>query len=210
MKLYKLTDRNGCTYGGCLWGEGIEHTASGEGGLCGPGWLHAYTHPLLAVVFNPIYGHIEDPLLWEAEGDVGATDHGLKVGCTRLRTVQQIPLPEVTPEQRVRFAILCARSVCNNAAWLAWANAWLDGTDRSEESASAIARALWAQSWTAEAGVMWTAEAAMSAAYSAAWVGTQAAALSVARAAWTAASWTKVDLMSMAMEAIEAGGDNAA
>ena len=43
----------------------------------------------------------------------------------------------MTPEQRVRFAILCARQVYTEPDWTRWANAWLDGTDRTYESADA-------------------------------------------------------------------------
>ena len=135
MRLYKLTDKDGCTYGQTRWGVGIEHTASGTGELCGPGWLHAYSHPLLAVLMNPRDAVIADPLMWEADGDVAASDHGLKVGCTRLRSDRIIPLPAVTTEQRVRFAVLSAKGVYREPGWLAWADGWLSDKDRSAESA---------------------------------------------------------------------------
>lgn len=147
--LYKLTDDEGRTYGGCQWGEGIEHTAAGTGDLCTHGWIHAYTDPLLAVLLNPIHAHFANPRLWEAEGEVGKTDHGLKVGCTQLRTVREIPLPGVTTEQRVRFGILAAQAVCRDPAFGAWAVGWLTGADRSIEAADRTlqafaARAGWA------------------------------------------------------------------
>ena len=46
MKLYKLTNHNNRTHNGCKWAEDCEHHASGNGGLCGPGWLHAYPNYL--------------------------------------------------------------------------------------------------------------------------------------------------------------------
>jgi hypothetical protein len=48
LKVYKLTNENFQTFGGCQWGENITHITSGEGDLCGPGWLHYYDNPLLA------------------------------------------------------------------------------------------------------------------------------------------------------------------
>ena len=86
MLLYKLTDAQAQTHGDTQWGDNVEHTAPGTGPLCSAGWIHAYTDPLLAVLLNPIHAKFSSPRLWEADGDVGATDHGLKVGCTRLRT----------------------------------------------------------------------------------------------------------------------------
>ena len=54
MQLYKLTDDSGRTYNNTQWSEGSTHTASGDGDMCRQGWIHAYTHPLLAVLLNPI------------------------------------------------------------------------------------------------------------------------------------------------------------
>lgn len=140
-KLYKLTDVNVRTHGGCQWGEGIEHTANGKGILCDKGWLHAYTHPLLAVLLSPIHVDFNNPKLWEAEGEIRKTDNGLKVGCIRLRTIKQIPLPKVTTEQRVRFAILCAMEVYTSPEWVEWAQNWLSGKDRTVETATKAAKA---------------------------------------------------------------------
>ena len=55
MRLYKLTVERGRTYDGMQWGPGVEHTAPGKGLLCSKGWLHAYTDPFLAVIFNPVH-----------------------------------------------------------------------------------------------------------------------------------------------------------
>ena len=152
--LYKLTDADGKTYGDTAWGVAVEHTAPGTGALCTDGWIHCYTDPLLAVLLNPIHGHFVSPRLWEAEGDVGKTDHGLKVGCTRLRTVRELPVPVVTTEQRIRFGILCAKAVYHETAWSEWATGWLSGADRSRSAASAAsaaAAASSASSWSAAA-----------------------------------------------------------
>ena len=151
MKLYKLTDEKGRTYGGCQWGEGVTHTVSGEGELCGPGWIHAYTDPLLAVLLNPIHGNFPSDTmhLWECEGEVGKTDHGLKVGCTACTTVRQLDVPQVTAEQRVRFGLLCAMRVYTDPGWVVWAQGWLSGEDRTESAARAAASAARSAAWSA-------------------------------------------------------------
>jgi hypothetical protein len=138
---YKLTTQDGKTrkeYANeTRWGEMVTHTASGEGGLCGPGWLHYYAHPLLAVLLNPIHACIYDPALWEAHaaGHI-TTDRGLKAGCTSLTTLRRIAFPAVTTEQRVKFGILCAMQVYSNQAWIKWANNWLAGKDRAASYAT--------------------------------------------------------------------------
>ena len=156
-KLYKLTDSCGKTWNNTLWGPGVSHSGTGEGELCGPGWIHAYEHPLLAALLNPIHGDFENPRLWEAEGAVILRDGQLKCGCKTLTTIREIPLPAITTEMRVRFAVLCAKEVyAENLAWNAWADKWLSGEDRTQEAARA-ARA-------ARAGVMWPVMAAAEAA----------------------------------------------
>ena len=91
MKLYKLTDENSKTRGDTSWvtGEWREAPCSGE--LCGPGWLHAYESPLVAVLLNPIHANFKSPHLWLAEGD-GAVlrDGSLKIGVQRLHVVKHL------------------------------------------------------------------------------------------------------------------------
>lgn len=201
MKLYKLTDENDRTYGGCRWGEGVERGRSGRGPLCGPGWLHAYTDSLLAVLLNPLHAYFDPETyhLWECDGDVGETDHGLKVGCTRIKTIRRIPPPEVSSERRVRFAILCTLRVTKDGAWRVWAGKWLSGEDRSFRSAE-IARP------DGFLGAAWEAAEA------AAWVDVPAGEVAVQNAAARAVSYaakvalaagTPMSLAGIAREAVE-------
>ena len=136
MKLYKLTNQENETFNQTKWGENVSHETDGTGGLCGSGWLHAYTHPLLAVMLNPIHGNFINPKLWECEGEIGLNDRGLKVGCKKLTTTKEIPLPNITLEQKVRFAILCGKQTCRNKKWNEWADKWLNGKDRRKKAAA--------------------------------------------------------------------------
>ena len=222
MKLYKLTDANDQTYGACQWGENVTHETSGEGELCGPGWTHWTTHPLLAVLLNPIQGayDLATAHLWEGEGEVGKTDHGLKVGCTRATTIRRVPLPEVPLAAKVRFAIYCAQAVVGDRcpAWSAWAAKWLDGGCRSAANAAAAwAAAAWAgnaaaaEAWAgnaaaaAEEAAAWAAAWAADAAEAAAWA---ADAAEEAAAAQATANGGLLDLASIAEQAVADEGAN--
>lgn len=212
MKLYKLTDGDGKTLNGTQWGPGVSHSGTGEGGLCGPGWIHAYEHPLIAVLMNPIHADFKNPRLWEAKGEVGLRDGQLKCGCKTLTTIREIPLPEITAEMRARFAILCAKDVCACSAWNAWADKWLSGEDRSAEAAAVAARASYdaaRAAWAAEAAAAYwassssaalAAEAAAAAAY---WALAAEAAKAAASAAYrsTRAACCGVDLAAIAEKA---------
>jgi len=184
-KLYKLTNKDGTSYGGRQWGPGITHETDGRGEVCGPGFMHWYTHPLLAVLLNPIHADFKNPVLWEGEGEIAKEDHGLKVGCTKGTTIKQIPLPTVTIEQRVRFGILCALEVCKDKSFVQWANDWLSGKDRTVATAWAAASGAWVAAiaaWVA-ARRAWVAAEATSAATRA------AEAAWVSKAAAKAAAW---------------------
>ncbi|RPI49410.1 MAG: hypothetical protein EHM49_09945 [Deltaproteobacteria bacterium] len=143
MKLYKLTDKNDQTHGGCQWGPGVTHETSGEGELCGPGWTHWYTDPLLAVFLNPIHGDFDLAIahLWEGEGEPEKFDHGLKVGCKRATSIKRIELPQVTQTQRIAFGILTSLEVNQDPSYSTWARRWLTGEDRSRKAAWAAAEA---------------------------------------------------------------------
>ena len=148
--IYKLTDQSMQTYNGFQWTMNNTETADGEGDLCGPGFLHAYTDPLLAVLLNPIHAGIENPRLFRAEGTIKKTDHGLKVGCMEMTLTEELPLPVITTTQWIAFGILCAKEVCKAAGWTRWAANWLSGKDRTAEAARA-ARAARAAEAEAEA-----------------------------------------------------------
>jgi hypothetical protein len=140
MKAYKLTDSSGCSKSNTQWGENITHTATGTGTrLCSNGFLHFYTHPLIAVLMNPVHANFENPILWECETSGTTIHEPLKSGCKTLTTIKQIPLPTVTMTQRIAFGILCAKEVCRDTKWLEWAEKWLSGEDRTKGSARTIA-----------------------------------------------------------------------
>jgi hypothetical protein len=174
--LIKLTDANGQTRGGTQWGPGVTNKATGKPGqeLCTDGWIHAYEHRLVAVLMDPEHGNFgATARMWEAEGRVGKRDGQLKCGCLSLTTVREIPLPQITIEQRVRFAIACSWPGYDDAKWRTWARKWLSGEDRSAASAARASR-----------------DASAASAASAAWAAWDACAASAAWAAWDAwAAW---------------------
>ena len=126
---------------------------------CSSTVLHHYAHPLLAVLFNPIHGNYPYARLFKVEIDEEVGTDGLKGWCRRQRIIRELPLPVITTEQRVAFAIYVAEPYFS-AAGLKWATNWMNGTDRTLAS-SALAEA-------AIAVVAWGAEAASAAARAAA------------------------------------------
>src|SRR5271157_3216124 len=168
--VYKLTNRDMTTHGGFRWELGKQATAPGEGELCGPGWLHCYSDPLLAVLLNPIHAGIRNPRLFRAEASGKSKhDHGLKSGYTKMTLIEEIPMPDITTEQRVRFAILCTMKIYHDPAYVSWAEEWLSGKDRSETAAQAAEKAAEiaeAEAARASCAALW---AAAQAARAAAW-----------------------------------------
>ena len=191
-KLYKLTDGQGRTRAGedneLTWAVGVAHKTAGTGTrLCTADVIHAYEHPLIAVLMNPVYANLNPAKmrLFVAEGEIVAREGQLKCGVHALKIVEEIPVPVLTTEQRVKFAILCAKCVCTDVAWNAWADKWLSGENRSEAAA-----------WeAAEAATRAEAKAAAKAAAKATIATKKTAAKAAAKAAMAAWEAGKPDLI---------------
>jgi len=200
--IYKLTDMNMKTFGGYPWALGKWNRTSGKGDLCGPGWLHAYTSPVLAELLDPIHANFREYRLFrgEASGPV-ISDSGLKVGYTNMRITEELPRLHITTENRIRFGIACACRVYTSAEYRAWAGRWVSGADRTEAAARTAVRA----ASTARVAV-WAAEVAAEAAAAAdAWateVAAEAAAEAAVWAVWAAEAAVGLPLCDLATWAV--------
>jgi hypothetical protein len=173
--LYKLTDENLTTQNNTLWvinewkeTDGIQQS------LCNSSWLHAYEDPYVAAFMYVIHVYYSNPRFFKAEGNGKFLSDGTKCGVTKLRLLEEIPLPTITTEQRVKIAILCALEVCHEASFVTWANNWLSGKDRSEDAAAAYADAAYNAARAAAFAADY-ADAAYNAARAAAWAADYAA-----------------------------------
>jgi hypothetical protein len=140
--LYKLTDEFGNTRDQTHWAEGTKHEIAKElrdstQPLCTRHYYHAYENPLVAVFMNPVHADFRNSILWRATGWVSKRDGQLKCGCFTLRTLQQIPLPVLTTNQRVRVSIQCTLKRSQTESFKLWAKNWLSGIDRAANAANA-------------------------------------------------------------------------
>jgi hypothetical protein len=218
---YKLTTQEGKTRNETQWGENVTHEATGDikQDLCSNAWIHAYTHPLLAVLMNPVHADIENPILWEGKGEGEAKFEPLKCGFRKFTTLKKIPLPEVTDVQKVAFGILCAKEVYKDSSWNQWADKWLSGEDRTKSSANAAADAAAyaaaaadvvayyaanaADAYAASDAASSAARAAANAAYAAANAADAYAASDAASSAASKATGKELDFVSIALKAME-------
>jgi len=140
-KLYKLTDAQGRTRAGedneLTWAVGVEHKTTGTGTrLCSSDVIHAYEHPLIAVLMNPVHAMLNpwQVCLFLAEGKIVARDN-FHCGVHSLKIVKELPVPKFSLEMQVQLAIWAAKHTCTDTSWNQWADAWLNQQDRSEVSA---------------------------------------------------------------------------
>ena len=175
MLKYKLTTQNLTTYNGFQWEVGKKVTTSGRNELCSDGWLHYYHHPFLAVIMNPRHANITNPKLWKVEAEgIHKNDLGRKGGCTEMTLLEEIPMVNPTLNQRIAFAILCAKKVYSDKKWNEWADKWLRNENRTKKSAAADAAYAAADAAAAYAAAAYAAAA--SAGYTAAYAAAYAAA----------------------------------
>jgi hypothetical protein len=142
---YKLTTQDMKTRAGfpqeIRWeiGKWVEATGNMQQPLCTDAWIHWYDHPLLAVLLNSRHADIDDPRLWEIETDgEECLDGQFKGGSRRVRLMKELPLPVVTTNELIRWAILCVKQVHHGEKWNAWADDWLSGTKRRLPAADEI------------------------------------------------------------------------
>src|SRR3989304_6384920 len=99
MKLYKLTDQQGFTQKGLIgetkWEEGftLSLLPTKNPQLCTAQVIHAYKNLNLGLLLNPAQANIQNPLIWECEGNVCIEDWG-KVGVFSLTTIQKVEPPK--------------------------------------------------------------------------------------------------------------------
>jgi len=218
MKIaYKLTDSEMRTHRGFQWELGKWYKKTGEGKLCSSNWLHFYSNPLVGLFLNPAHVNIENPRLFRAEVEGKfLNDNKTKCGYSRAKLVEELPVPQISPVQRVRFAILCAKKVYKGKEWNKWANNWLSGKDRTKESAAIVAYAAESTTYAAESAAS-TAKSAESAFYATkstmvAFYATKSAmiafyaaksAASATESAFYATKSKKIDLIGIARKAME-------
>jgi hypothetical protein len=133
----KLTHFDRTTYGDCQWIVGEWKETSGDGPLCSDGWIHVYEHgPVLAEILSPLHtDHGNGRRMWRVEiGGETKRDGQSKFGVTRCRLLEELPVPDITPQNRIEFAIRCAKRVCRNEEWNEWADRWLKGPGRADEA----------------------------------------------------------------------------
>ena len=115
-------------------GGNVTHHAEGQGSkFYSDDYIYVYDNPLVAVLLNPIHANFPWPLLWEEDAVDVQSDRGLKFGAKEVTTLRQIPVPEISTEQTVRFGILCALAVSKKAQFQSWAEAWLSKTYKAHE-----------------------------------------------------------------------------
>lgn len=133
MQCYTLTERDTSF----MLGNWMKRTVNKSGEDDGPEWFAVYDHPLLAALFSRDGALAYRPgRLFESLFD-GRSGHRDECGMVRfvhrLKLVKEVPLPELTDNQRRRFAIYCAREAlasCDDQPWFKWADGWTSGDDR--------------------------------------------------------------------------------
>jgi len=139
---YKLTTQEMTTAYNTQWEIGVKRTVKpGKMELCSNTVLHYYDSPVLAVLLNPIHAGTKNPRLFEIKTSKAFVADRLKFGCKSQTLTKEIPLPEITTNQKIAFAILCALEVYQESSFTEWANSWLFGKNRTADAYAAYAAA---------------------------------------------------------------------
>jgi hypothetical protein len=136
QKYYKLLSQEMTSHNGTKWEINKPITILKPGiRMCTDQVLHCYNHPLLASFLNPIHARIKNPRLFLISVDEIVNNDGLKFASKSQTLLEEIPYIDISLEKRIEIGIKIAKTVCKDESWNEWADKWLNGTDRSRESA---------------------------------------------------------------------------
>ena len=113
MIVYKWITQDGYTRKGHFnehnWFKKPLLETHGGYSLYNEGWIHAYEHPLLAVLNADIhtYGDADDRLMRANAFGLIQRDRQIKLGTTKLLMLGETTIPEITLEQRRCYTMLC-------------------------------------------------------------------------------------------------------
>jgi hypothetical protein len=133
---------------------------------------YVYASPEIAALFRPLrWGTTLGLRLFEASCDTPSVVLCSTISDYKLH--REIHLPYYTSNQRIWFGIQCALAVYNKPVFVSWAENWINGADRSKETADAVYQnlrhidvnaAYWITNAVSCGEVSWAATAAMYAA----------------------------------------------
>ena len=167
--MYKLLTQDMKSHRGFQWEINKEYRIDKHGNeLCSDQVFHCYSHPILAILLNPIHANIDNPRLFEIEVDAIVNDDGLKYGTKIQKLVRELEVPQLDIMTKVDFSIRIAMEVYKEQGFTTWADNFLNRIDTTEAAARAAAWAAWAAAEAAAEAAAWAARAAARAAAEAA------------------------------------------
>lgn len=93
------------------------------------------TSPLVAIMLNPWHAQLEEAKMLELQfstTEFAASDPTIKMH------VREVVVPETTTDQKIIFALMVISEVYRNDQFNQWAEKWINGSDRSAESAGKL------------------------------------------------------------------------
>jgi hypothetical protein len=93
------------------------------------------TSPLVAIMLNPWHAQLGETKMLELEFTTGTS---IKENPAIKLNVREVGVPEVTTDQKIIFALMVITEVYRHESFTAWARSWINGSDRSAESASKL------------------------------------------------------------------------
>ena len=140
MIAYKLTDEKMQTRGGCQWALG--ETTRAKGKVFEPytdGCLHLYESPEVVAFMAPLHGVENYTRCFRVCTGRQVLNDGTKIGVRSATPLEEVLLPKPTLEQRIYFVIQASLKFPQTPDYVAWADDWKSGRDRSYASACAAA-----------------------------------------------------------------------
>ena len=135
--LYLVTDSNDKTLNDVLWTENCTNEE-----IKNPNYLFSvYDDPVTAHMMNPAYEGYKNPNIWLVEGEK-TVSFGFRHECQKLKAIKKIESEAPTDIQRITFGIVTSLHLMTNQFYKIWAKNYLNGTNRTKETAECVMQQL--------------------------------------------------------------------
>jgi hypothetical protein len=130
---YLVCDEGDKSFPNYKWEPGTTHEADN------PNYIHfAYKDLAVATMVQPALESIANPRYWEVELGDPSHEDPFRIGAARCTAIKRHEPPEPSDMQRFNFAALMCLNYMKNENFMKWAVSYIDGTDRTPETADAL------------------------------------------------------------------------
>lgn len=134
---YLVTNENNENWQNVSWGENVTHEENNPNY-----YFVTYDDPHVAAYMYPLSEITNQPKFWTVEQQSEKIECGYQFLFEKITTLKEFTVSLPTPDQKITFGMLCSMMLVKNKEYREWAINYLNGSDKSKESALLLEKKL--------------------------------------------------------------------